>query len=41
MAIPAGVDGTGVPTGVQLVARPGEESTIIALAAQMERMAEE
>ena len=41
MAIPAGVDGTGVPTGVQLVARPSEESTIIALAAQMERMAEE
>ncbi len=41
MAVPAGVDGSGVPVGVQLVARPGEEATIVALAAQMERAAEE
>jgi amidase len=37
LAIPAGTDGDGVPLGVQLVARPGEETTILALAAQLER----
>jgi amidase len=37
LAIPAGTDGDGVPLGVQLVARPGEEATILALAAQLER----
>jgi amidase len=41
MAVPAGLDGTRVPVGVQLVARPGDEATIVALAAQMERSAEE
>jgi amidase len=41
MAVPAGVDAGAVPVGVQLVARPGEEATIVALAAQMERAAEE
>jgi amidase len=41
MTIPAGVDGTGVPVGVQLVARPDDEATIVALAAQMERAAGE
>jgi amidase len=41
IAVPAGVDSDGVPVGVQLVARPGEEATIVALAAQVERAAEE
>jgi amidase len=41
MTVPAGTDATGVPVGVQLVARPGEEATIVALAGQMERAAEE
>jgi amidase len=41
MAVPAGTDAGGVPVGVQLVARPGDEATIVALAAQMERAAEE
>jgi amidase len=41
MTVPAGVDATGVPVGVQLVARPGDEATIVALAGQMERAAEE
>jgi amidase len=41
MTVPAGVDATGVPVGVQLVARPDDEATIVALAAQMERAAQE
>jgi amidase len=41
MAVPAGLDESRVPIGVQLVARPGEEATIVALAGQMERAAEE
>jgi amidase len=39
MSVPAGLDATGVPVGVQLVARPDDEATIVALAAQMERAA--
>ncbi|GAB4303840.1 MAG: amidase [Oscillatoriaceae cyanobacterium] len=35
IAIPAGFN-AGVPVGVQIVGRPGDESTIIALAAQIE-----
>jgi Asp-tRNA(Asn)/Glu-tRNA(Gln) amidotransferase A subunit family amidase len=34
-------DADGVPVGVQLVARPHREATIVALAAQMERSAPE
>jgi amidase len=41
MSVPAGVDATGVPVGVQLVARPHDEATIVALAAQMQRAAQE
>jgi amidase len=41
MAVPAGTDADGVPVGVQLVARPHGEATIVALAAQMERSAPE
>jgi amidase len=41
MAVPAGVDADGVPVGVQLVARPDDEATIVALAAQVERSGEE
>jgi Asp-tRNA(Asn)/Glu-tRNA(Gln) amidotransferase A subunit family amidase len=41
MTVPAGADAGGVPVGVQLVARPGDEATIVALAGQMERAAEE
>jgi amidase len=36
LAIPAGTDATGVPLGVQLVGRPGDEATILGLAAQLE-----
>ena len=35
--IPAGCDRQGVPFGVQLVGKPSDEATIIALAAQLER----
>jgi amidase len=41
MAVPAGTGADGVPVGVQLVARPHGEATIVALAAQMERSAPE
>lgn len=34
--IPAGIAPNGVPIGVQLIGRPGAESTIIALAARLE-----
>jgi amidase len=40
-AVPAGTDADGVPVGVQLVARPHGEATIVALVAQMERAAPE
>ena len=36
-AVPAGFDGDGLPVSVQLVARPNDESTLLSLAAQLER----
>jgi amidase len=36
MNVPAGVDGQGLPIGVQLVARPGGERVLLELAAQLE-----
>jgi amidase len=36
-AVPAGLDSAGLPVAVQLIARPGEERTILALAAQLEQ----
>jgi amidase len=38
MSVPAGLDPSGLPLGVQLVARPGGESTLLGLAAQLERL---
>lgn len=38
MTVPAGVDQHGRPVGVQLVGRPGSESTLLGLAAQIERL---
>jgi amidase len=35
-ALPAGFDGSGLPRSVTLVGRPGDESTLISLAAQIE-----
>jgi amidase len=37
IALPAGRDPAGVPLGVQLIARPGGEPALLALAAQVER----
>jgi amidase len=36
IAIPTGFDDSGLPIGIQLVGRPATESTLIALAAQLE-----
>ncbi|PPS43228.1 amidase [Chroococcidiopsis sp. TS-821] len=36
IALPTGFDRNGVPIGIQLVGRPAAESTVIALAAQLE-----
>ena len=36
-SVPAGFDEDGMPVGVQLVGRPGDEATLVALAAQLER----
>jgi amidase len=36
IAVPAGSAEDGMPVGLQLVGRPGEEATLIALAAQLE-----
>jgi len=36
MNVPAGIDADGMPLGVQLVARPGGERTLLELAAQIE-----
>jgi amidase len=36
LAIPSAVDGAGLPIGVQLVGRSGDEATLISLAAQVE-----
>ncbi|MEB3125034.1 MAG: amidase [Synechococcales bacterium] len=38
IAIPVDLDQTGLPTSVQLVGRPGDEITIITLAAQLEQI---
>jgi amidase len=35
--VPAGFDADGMPTAVQLVARPNDEATLFALAAQLEQ----
>jgi amidase len=35
-SVPAGFDADGLPTAVQLVGRPDDEATLIALAAQLE-----
>ncbi|MGG6241827.1 amidase [Nodosilinea sp. AN01ver1] len=37
LAIPQGFDPNGVPVGVQLVGRPADETTLLALAAQLEQ----
>jgi len=36
-SVPAGFDADGMPTAVQLVARPNDEATLFALAAQLEQ----
>jgi amidase len=36
VSVPAGVSGDGLPIGMQLVGRDGEEGTLLALAAQLE-----
>jgi amidase len=36
-SVPAGFDADGIPTAVQLVARPDDEATLFALAAQLEQ----
>lgn len=38
MSVPAGLTEDGLPLAVQLVARPGEEALLLALAAQLERV---
>jgi amidase len=38
MAVPAGVASNGLPLSVQLIGRPGSEATLLALAAQVERL---
>ncbi|MEA2423169.1 MAG: amidase, partial [Thermoleophilaceae bacterium] len=38
-ALPAGFDDDGMPLSVQIVVRPGEDATLVALAAQLERAA--
>lgn len=37
LALPTGFDTNGLPLGVQLVGRPADEATLLALAAQLER----
>ncbi|MFI5027435.1 MAG: amidase [Solirubrobacterales bacterium] len=36
MAVPAGFDADGMPLSVQAIARPGDEATLLSLAAQLE-----
>jgi amidase len=36
-SVPAGFDAAGLPLAVQLVGRPGDEATLISLAAQLEQ----
>jgi amidase len=38
IAVPAGLDPNGMPLAVQLVARPGREALLIAVAAQLEQL---
>jgi amidase len=38
MSVPAGLDDSGRPLGVQLVGRPGSERTLLGLAAHIERL---
>ncbi|CAN5588330.1 amidase [soil metagenome] len=38
MAVPAGVHSSGLPLSIQLVARPGQESLLLSLAAQVESL---
>ncbi len=38
MAVPAGLHPNGMPLSVQLVGRPGTEATLLAVAAQLERL---
>lgn len=38
MAVPAGIATNGLPLSVQLVGRPGSEASLLALAAQLERL---
>jgi amidase len=35
-SVPAGFDAAGLPLAIQLVARPGDEATLLSLAAQIE-----
>jgi amidase len=37
MTVPAGLDPAGLPVAVQLVAPPGGEARLLAVAAQLER----
>lgn len=39
ISLPAGLDGNGVPIGVQLLARRGREDLLLSVAAQVERLA--
>jgi amidase len=38
MAVPAGLAPNGLPLAVQLVAKPGAEGQLLALAAQLEQL---
>ena len=38
LSVPAGFDGSGVPIGVQLIARRGREDLLLSVAAQVERI---
>jgi amidase len=37
MSVPAGLDPRGLPLAVQLVAKPGSEAMLLAVAAQLEQ----
>jgi aspartyl-tRNA(Asn)/glutamyl-tRNA(Gln) amidotransferase subunit A len=39
IAVPAGVDGQGLPLGLQLIGRPFDEQTLFSLAEVIEREA--
>ena len=39
ISVPAGLDGSGVPVGAQLLARRGREDLLLSVAAQLERLA--